>query len=110
MCLTSGFVKTDIEIHTIMCSSPIDKVDNKYISSSKIFGLMSRAYDILSNAMFNHEIYTNCGDNQEEYPLFIYKPLSPYPGGLLDFNHKDLIKMFEQGYNLQNYTSGKYCY
>jgi len=109
-CLSKGYYKSDINIDVIICSPPIQNITNKEIQSDYIFGLISRAYDILANAISNHELYTVCGVDQESYPLRIYKPYLPYPGGLLDFDHSNLVKMFDVGYNIKGPSIGKYCY
>ncbi len=113
-CLSKGYDKSNISIDIIICSPPIETISNKVIESDYLFGLISRAYDILSNAVSNHELYTHCNPHQnvyqDIYPMYIYKPNVPYPGGLLDFNHPDLVKMFEIGYNTTQPSVGKYCY
>lgn len=109
-CLNNGYDKSEISIDIIICSPPIQNITNKEIQSDYIFGLMSRSYDILSNVVANHELYTHCGVHQESYPMYIYKPYAPYPGGLLDFSHPDLVKMFNIGYNIKEPEIGKYCY
>jgi predicted patatin/cPLA2 family phospholipase len=109
-CLNRGFVKTEIIIDTIICSPPIDDITSKEIYSDTIFGLMSRGYNILSNVITNRELYTECGLNQEAYPMYVYKPSYPYPGGILDFSSPILTKTYEMGYNDNNKTISKYCY
>ena len=109
-CREHGYDDVDITIDIIICSPPIDSVTNKEIEKDSIFGLGSRAYDILSNAIFNHELYSECTNTQTSFPMYIYKPYSPYPGGLLDFNHKDLVRMFNIGYNIKEPVVSKYCY
>ena len=109
-CLSQGYAKEEINVDLIVCSPPIEDISNKEIEGDYIFGLMSRSYDILMNAISNHELYTHCGVDQESYPMYMYKPYSPYPGGLLDFSHPDLVKMFNIGYNIKEPSVSKYCY
>lgn len=109
-CRDHGYADVDITIDIIICSPPINTITNKEIEKDYIFGLGSRAYDILSNVIANHELYSQCNNKQEVFPMYIYKPYSPYPGGLLDFNHADLVKMFNIGYNIKEPEVGKYCY
>lgn len=109
-CRNQGYADIDIEIDVIICSPLIKNITNKEIESDYIFGLGERAYDIASNVLSNHEMYSNCSPEKQVFPMYIYKPSLPYPGGLLDFNHEDLIKMFNMGYNEKNPIVGKYCY
>lgn len=109
-CLNNGYVKSDIVIDIIICSAPIMPITNKEIESDYIFGMMSRSYDILSNSISNHEIYTECHEYQDVFPMYVYKPYSPYPGNLLDFNSKTLAKTFKIGYNIKKPNRTLYCY
>ena len=109
-CRNKGYADVEIEIDLIICSPPIQTITNKEIESDYIFGIGSRAYDILFNAISNHELYSHCNNNQKSFPLYVYKPYKPYAGGLLDFNHKDIVEMFNMGYNIKNPTVSKYCY
>ena len=109
-CLNKGYTREEINIDVIICSSPIQQVTNKELYSDTIFGMFSRAYDVLSNAVSNHEIYTYCANDKHSYPMNIYKPPMPYPGGLLDFNNKDLAEMFKMGFNVKSPISSKYCF
>lgn len=109
-CLNQGYKQKDISIDVVICSPPIKPISNKEIEKYYMFNLASRTYDILSNAESNHELYTHCNNHQIQIPMNIYKPPSNYPGGLLDFNHKDLSTMYKMGYNVKNYTIGKYCF
>lgn len=109
-CLDKGYGIEDISIDVIICSPPIKNITNKEIRKDYIYGLGSRAYDIASNSLSNHEIYTQCNEKQTTIPMNIYKPNLLYPGGLLDFNHKDLVNMYEIGYNTTKYVESKYCF
>lgn len=109
-CLNRGHKRSDITIDIIICSSPINVIPNKIIKADYIFGIISRSYDILSNVISNHEIYSHCGYNQESFLMNIYKPYNPYPGGLLDFNPSDLKAIYNQGYNISKPEQTKYCY
>lgn len=109
-CLNKGHKRSEITIDIIICSAPIKFLPNKIIKADYIFGIISRSYDILSNVISNHEIYTQCNYNEDSYLMNIYKPLDPYPGGLLDFTHKDLVEIFHQGYNTTKPEQRKYCY
>lgn len=107
-CLDRG--DSDISIDVIICSPPINYINNTYIKKSNIFHFISRAYDIMSNSVFNHELYSHCQSGEKTYPMRLFKPNKPYPGGLLDFNTKDLSKMFDIGYNSEFPKTSKYCY
>ncbi len=109
-CLDHGYAKTEISIDIIICSPPINIISNKEIESDHLFGIGSRAYDIVSSALSDHELYTHCNESQDIYPMYIYKPYQPYPGGLLDFSHSDLVKTFNLGYNIKQPEISKYCY
>jgi predicted patatin/cPLA2 family phospholipase len=109
-CMNKGYTRDEISIDVIICSPPIESVPNQKIKKSTIFGLGSRAYDIVSNALENHELYTDCSNNHTSYPMKIYKPYKPYPGSLLDFSHKSLSYNYNLGYNISEPSIGKYCY
>ncbi len=109
-CRDQGYADVEIEIDVIICSPSISNITNEEIENDYIIGLGERAYDIVSNVVSNHELYSQCNDKQEVFPMYIYRPYSPYPGGLLDFEHEDLVKMFNIGYNIKNPEVGKYCY
>ncbi len=109
-CLDSGYEKDDVIIDIIICTPPISNISNSEIAKDHIYGLGSRAYDIATSALSNHELYTSCNENQESYPMYIYKPSEPYPGSLLDFSHDTLVKTFNQGYNVKYPDISKYCY
>jgi predicted patatin/cPLA2 family phospholipase len=110
-CLDRGY--TNITIDSIVCSPPINKITNTEIYSDTLIGIASRAYDIMSNVVFNHELYSICNNYKEIkiiLPMYIYKPNEPYPGSLLDFDKKDLLKMFNMGFNLPYPKPTKYCF
>ncbi|AYV76936.1 MAG: patatin-like phospholipase family protein [Barrevirus sp.] len=102
-CLDNGYPNDNITIDTIICSQPIENITNDIIKDSTIIGIAERTYDILSNALFNHELYGSCNKNKEieyTYPMYIYKPVKEFNGSLFDFNHEDLIASFSEGYNV----------
>lgn len=107
-CLQQG--KTDIQIDMIMCSAPIQNLTSAEISKLTIIGATTRAYDIVSNSMTNHEIYTNCANSQSKFPMYLYKHDVPFEYGLLDFSHKAIHSMFEIGYNSSVPQKTHYCY
>jgi len=111
-CLSKGY--KNITIDVIICSPPIQNITNTEIEKDTIIGIMSRAYDVMSNSVFNHELYSNCRDPTRQVqltlPMYIYKPPKPYPGSMLDFDHKDLVTIFKMGYNVKPPGVTKYCF
>ena len=110
-CLDRGY--KNITIDAIVCSPPIDQISNKEIYSDTIIGIASRTYDIMSNVVFNHQLYSICNNKKNIkmiLPMYIYKPLTQYPGSLLDFDKNDLLTMFKMGYTLPNPEPIKYCF
>lgn len=114
-CLNKG--DTNIIIDVIICSPPIYNITNKEIYDNTIIGMAMRTYDIMSNVIFNHEIYSSCDLStfinrkiQYSFPVYIYKPEKQYAGNLLDFNHNDLVISFNEGYNITMPNPIKYCY
>lgn len=104
--------KTDIIIDVIMCSMDPKYMTNNEIELDTIFGITYRSYSIISNTFLNHEIYTTCKTQQKYeyyYPMNIYRPYKPFPGGLLDFSKDKLIETYWIGYNTQP-IKYKYCY
>ncbi len=103
----------NITIDVIICSSPIENITNDEIHGDTIIGIATRAYDIMSNVVFNHELYSSCSMNKEikyGFPMYIYKPENPYPGSIFDFNHDDMMTSFKEGYALKQPYPIKYCY
>jgi predicted patatin/cPLA2 family phospholipase len=109
-CLNNGYTKEDITIDIIICTPPISNITNSDIEKYHTYGIGSRAYDIVSSALSNHELYTTCSEKQEKYPMYIYKPYEPYSGSLLDFSHETLVKTFNMGYNIKYPDISNYCY
>ena len=109
-CLDRGYAKEEIIIDIIVCSAPITPITSKEIRTYGIFGFISRTYDIVSNVISNHELYTRCKPGQDGYPMYVYKPYAPYPGGLLDFSKHTLATTYKIGYNIKQPPVGKYCY
>jgi predicted patatin/cPLA2 family phospholipase len=111
-CLARGL--NDIIVDVIICSPPIDNITNTRIGNFSIFGLGSRAYDILANAVFNHELYSSCKINANmngmTIPMYLYKPDQPYPGNMLDFSHESIVTMFKMGLNVKSPKVMKYCF
>jgi len=110
-CLEKG--DTDIILDVIICSTPIDNITNSDIYSDTIIGIAMRTYDIMTDVVFNHEIYSSCDTNKEiqyAFPMYIYKPEKQYAGGILNFDHTDLVISFNEGYNLTIPNAIKYCY
>ena len=104
----------NIEIDVIRCSQPIRELSSKEISNDNIFKLGYRTYEIASNALFNHELYSNCDNTKRKftraYPMYVYKPDDIFPGGLLDFNHDKLVKTYIMGYNTTNPIKTQWCH
>jgi predicted patatin/cPLA2 family phospholipase len=107
-CIARGL--HDITIDVIICSPPIDNITNPSIEKMGIFGLATRAYDIMSNAVFNHELYTSCKANEMTFPIYIYKPTLPYPGNMMNFDHEYIVDMFKMGLNITQPKVSKYCF
>jgi len=107
-CLNNN--KTAISIDIIICTPPISNITNEEITKDHTYGIATRTYDIVTSALSNHELYTDCADDEVGYPMHIYKPTLPYPGSLLDFSHETLVKTFEIGYNTNSFGISKYCY
>ena len=112
-CLKKGY--TNITIDMIICSPPIRNISNTEIYKDTIIGIASRIYDVVSNVVYNHELYSTC-DNKKKpkviqlaLPIYIYKPEVEYAGGILDFNHEDIMSSFKMGYNLKQPSVTKYC-
>lgn len=84
------------------------------IQQDTIIGISSRAFDIMSNVIFNRELYSTCNVQKRvteiSIPMYIYKPDKPYPGTALDFDHQALLSIFKMGYNLKEPNITKYCY
>jgi predicted patatin/cPLA2 family phospholipase len=111
-CLDKGL--TNITIDVIICSPPLDNITNKEIYSDTIVGIAMRTYDIMTDVVFNHELY-GCYNNKKRdyantFPIYIYKPENQYKGGILNFDHEDLVDSFLEGYNMTMPSPLKYCY
>lgn len=118
-CLKKG--DSNITIDMIICSPPITNITNEEIYKDTIIGIATRIYDVVSNVVYNHELYSTCDNKkkinklqqaqqaQQAYPMYIYKPLEDYAGGILDFNHNDIVSSFKMGYNLKQPSVTKYC-
>ncbi len=111
-CLNKGH--TDIIVDAIICSPPLDNITNKEIYSDTIIGIAMRTYDIMTDVIFNHELYGSCNNSQNKkysysLPMYIYKPVNQYEGGILNFDHDDLVQSFYEGYNLTEPQMIKYC-
>ena len=110
-CLDKG--DTNIIIDVIICSPPLDNVTNTLIHSDTIIGIAMRTYDIMTDVVFNHELYSSCDTNKQityGFPMYIYSPEKQYIGGILDFDHNDIMTSFNEGYNLTIPYPEKYCY
>jgi predicted patatin/cPLA2 family phospholipase len=99
--------KTNIIIDAILASSPLNNVTSSEINKYTIFGTTHRAYELMFNALFNHELYIKCNNG---YKMYIYKPGNSLHGGLFDFNFEDIYKNYKIGYNSVNPLIGNYCY
>jgi predicted patatin/cPLA2 family phospholipase len=106
-CRASG--SRNITIDVILCSEPINKITNDEIRNFTIFDITYRAYKLVTNALFNHELYTNCDPLSESYPMNIYKPNEKYQGGILDFDPQILKKTYNVGYKTKKPYKTKYC-
>jgi len=98
-----------ISIDVILPANLIEKIENKVIQDYTIFGMTDRAYNLMSNALFNHQLYSNCVGNQTRYPMNIYMPDKPFTGGLMDFEKKYLKYSFDMGYNVTKPLYVDYC-
>ena len=82
--------------------------------NDNIFKLGYRTYEIANNALFHHELYSNCDSTKRKftrsYPMYIYKPDDTFPGGLLDFDHNKMVKTFMMGYNTTNPVKTQWCH
>ena len=107
-CMTRNM--SNIVIDVIICSPPIDNITNSDIEKMSIFGLGTRAYDILSNSVFNHELYTSCKTNELTFPIYVYKPSEPYPGNMLNFDHEYITMMFKMGLTIKQPKKSNYCF
>lgn len=99
---------SNISIDVILCSQPLTNITNSEIKSDTIFGIMGRSYDIMLNALFNHELYKHC--NNKSYPMYIYKPILPFKGGIMDFNRDDIKYNYYIGVNSYVPIVTKYCF
>lgn len=109
-CLNKG--DSDIIIDIIICSPPIDNITSSEIYKDTIIGIATRVYNVVSNVVYNHELYSTCDkkkDAQFSFPMYIYKPNLPYSGGIFDFNHEDIVSSIKMGYNLEQPPIEKYC-
>lgn len=97
---------TNITIDVALTGKPLNILTNEQIKKYTIVGNTVRAINIMSNSLFNHEIYFNdCSDGID---MNIYLPSKELHGGLFDFNKKDIIYNYNAGYNYV-YHKTKYC-
>ena len=52
--------KTNITIDVILASDPLTNITTNDIKKYTIFGIMYRAYELMTNSLFNHELYKHC--------------------------------------------------
>ena len=109
-CLGRGYDRSEIIIDIIVCSAPINNINSSQIKTYGLYSFLSRTYDIVSNVISNHELYTRCTPGQTGYPMYVYKPYAPYPGGLLEFSPRILATTYKIGYNIKQPPIEKYCY
>jgi predicted acylesterase/phospholipase RssA len=103
---------TDIIIDVIRCSTPLKNVSSETIAKDNIFKLSYRTYEIASNTLFHHELYSACDTKKlvRIYPMYVYQPYSEFPGGLLDFDHDKVVTAYEMGYNTTKPIKLQWCH
>lgn len=107
LCYLKGL--NNINIDVILANVLIDKIKNEEINKMNIFKIAYRTLKIFNNVISNHELYTDCDNSKNKYPMNIYKPHKSLPYELLDFNHKDIVSMFNSGYSTNVPTKTWYC-
>lgn len=105
----------NISIDVILASTPITNITNKEIEKYGLYGMFLRTFELLSNSLFNHELYTYCNNSNKKkynlgYPMNIYTPSQPVKCGLLDFEHQCIYDNYINGYNSDTPTVTKYCF